>query len=148
MSAHARPWKTLDTSALFRVPKVGPMVYTVEQFVGLSLGAGVSSAPVTFKFPRAVFVTSFLLVPNNPATLGQWSITIQDELSAFLVTDGQGGTQSARAGALFGLSETRRFPLQRPVMNQDQWTFTVTNNSTGTLSLAGLFLHFDEGIAR
>jgi len=143
-----RPWKTLDVSTLFRVPKVGPMVYTIEPFVGLSLGTGVTSAPALFKFPRAVFVTGLLLVPNDPSTLGQWSISIQDETSAWLITDGQGGTHEAAAGALFGLSHCRKFPLQRPVMNQDQWSITVTNNSTGTLSLAGLFLYFDEGIPR
>lgn len=127
------------------IPQVGPALYSVSAFAGQTVGAGSSIGPIAFQWPRMLFVTGLLLVPQSGSAvdLASLSLQIQDESFADLMSDGS--MLSRAPGLALHGQGFRPFPLQRPVMAGDEWRFTVTNATGAGIALACLALFFDEG---
>lgn len=143
-------------------PKIGPVLYSVREFVGLSVPALAGGVPgtsgvQTFRYPRSVFVTSIRLVTNDgsPASLAALSLRIQDETSQEVIFN-VAGQNTAPFGALQGIGGiggpgllvrgAGKFELQRPVADGDTWLMTVRNSSGAPIVLAALLLEFAEGL--
>lgn len=136
----------MNLSTLTTIPKVGPMTYSVLGINGIALAPGASSPVVDFRWPRAVFVTAFLLVPQSgdPADAAGLELSIIDESMNHMFSDGQGGGFFTPALALHGFA-SKPFDLQRPVVDGDHWFIQVRNTrGEGHAITPFVTLFFDE----
>jgi hypothetical protein len=129
-------------------PRVGPVLFSVRGISGVAVPNGSEVGPITFQFPRALFVTGLLLLPRSgsQADLAKLQLRIQDELQADMISDGSvlfefGGL--AMHGRCF-----RPYPLQRPVLDGDEWRFTVGNDGAAPITVATLAIIVEEGLRR
>jgi hypothetical protein len=138
------------------VPKSGPLRFVVPG-VAVAIPGGGAVGPITFRFPRALFVTSLLLLARSGARgdAASLRLRVQDESFADVIADGFGTSFSAPALSLSGLTVldpmfadlvvVRPFVLQRPVADGDTWRFTITN-TFGAPITPELLIGFDEGL--
>jgi hypothetical protein len=142
------------------VPKLGPSLFSVRTFANASIpsvGSVVTPTP-GFRWPRALFCTGLLLVPQSgsPADAAALSVRLQDETFADIITDGFGTTLRIDGCAMSGIADSlgfgrpmfRPFAFQRPVLDGDTWTISVFNASGAPIVVAGLHLLFDEGLRK
>lgn len=142
----------------------GASIWTVPGSNGLvcpvaaAAGSPTSSTQLAFRFPRAVFLTGLLALPQPnvafatlQAQCAQLSLHVVDEVNQPLVSDSRGtlqGTTLAPVAAPFLLLFGRAFhpfKLQRPLAASDRWLFTIQNaDPVNAQTLAGLFLYFSE----
>ena len=47
------------------LPSIGPVMYAPQGIAGVAIGAGLTLGPITFVWPRPVFVTGLLLLPRT-----------------------------------------------------------------------------------
>lgn len=144
-------------------PDYGPKLWRVPGTDGLVLAAAPAvgspsvSAPITWRFPKAVFVCGVLVLlrPRSsaamPGEMAQVSLRIIDESNQPIINDTRGtirGTQNAPVAApLLALHGKGFHPhaLQRAVASQDQWHFVFENEDTAhTEILSGVFLYFER----
>lgn len=137
------------------LPRVGPFSYSVTGITDVSVGAGSSVGPITFRFPRAVFVTGLVMIPRSGARadLAALRLRVQDESFAELVSDGRGVKLETGMLGLAGLTVVgpafqelelvRAFALQRPLQVHDTWHFTVSNVGSGAVT-PELHIQFEE----
>lgn len=135
-------------------PAVGPVRFRVRG-VEAPIFTGSVLGPVEFRWPRALFVTSLLLLPKSGARpdLAQLSIEIEDETQQQIVSSGNGQNQAAAALALNGqtpigpmltdLVLARPFAIQRPVNTGDKWYITIRNAAGGIALTVTPELYFD-----
>ncbi len=146
----------MESLAFNPLPVVGPSIYTVPDFRGATIVAGGSSA-AAFQFPRDLFVSHILVVPQSgtDADLASLTIQISDETGESLIGTGTTLEFSADCCALFGsaqahfihapaLPEMHPFPLQRPIKAHDVWTLTVGNTSGADIVVAAVLLYIAE----
>jgi hypothetical protein len=136
-------------------PSFGPVSYTVGGITDVAIGAGLTLGPIRFRFPRAVFVSSIIMHERtgDPARLARLRLRIQDETSQDIITDGRSKNtvRGATINALTcldgpfasGLVKLRAFPIQRPVLDGDQWFISVTNDDVAD-RFCELHLQFEE----
>lgn len=142
----------------------GPSIYSVPGVSGVSIpAAGGVLGPITFVWPRALFVTS-LLVATRGATrqeLAALSLSILDETQQEIFFNGKGGAYADRSSSCMSLVGTlvlppqfdalvllRPFKLQRPVAAGDNWLFTLTNSHPTDVIIPELTISFEEGAAK
>lgn len=130
-------------------PRVGPVLFSVPAFDLVTIPAASEIGPTLFRFPRALFVTGVLLLPDSGLRTEAASlrVRIQDATFQDLISDGQGFTFDAPSlamggmGAEFGL---RPFAMQQPVAAGDEWFFTVSNRSAADILSGALLIYFEE----
>lgn len=135
-------------------PTKGPVRYKVSE-IEQSIAAGSSLGPIKFRWPRAVFVTSLLLLPRSGLSVDMAGLrlTIEDETQQQIFASGDG---SANYGAALGdtglvtlaplmttLVKAAPFALQRPVNVGDLWLVTIANVGVNAVTPELLF-SFDE----
>lgn len=137
----------MNLSALTTIPKIGPATYSVFGINGIPLAPGAASPQIDFRWPRAVFVTAFLVSTGSgaDADASHLEIEIVDETQQHMFSDGQGGGFFVPALALHGKA-VKPFDLQRPVVDGDHWFIRVRNTFPGEINFITPFvtLFFDE----
>jgi hypothetical protein len=129
------------------IPKCGPALFSPREFAWAVVPGGGDLGPITFRFPRNLFVTGLMVLTGDGSVvdLAHLFIRIQDETFQDVITDGQGTTLEAGLLALRGI-QGKPFPLQRPLMSGDLWLITLSNLSPNDIRISGLFLFFDEPV--
>jgi hypothetical protein len=139
-------------------PKYGPSVWKVARLSDQVVApAGGVLGPVSFYFPRSVFVDSILILPTTGlrTDMAKLSVRIEDETSADIIADGQGGHEASLlsvfgttllVGPMFDdLVLKRPFAVQRPVLSGDEWLFTITNDDPLLELQVEALIYFKEG---
>lgn len=137
-------------------PKLGPVCFRVTD-ADSEIAAGSSLGPIRFRFPRALFVTSVLLLPRSGvrADMAALRLSIEDETQQQIFSSGDGTTNETTALSLMGLRPingpfvadlliARPFALQRPVNTGDLWLVTIQNTGAAPIT-PELIFGFEDG---
>lgn len=136
------------------LPLSGPLLYTVPGVSGVSIGAGVTLGPISFKWPSARFVTGISVCTRGgtAAELATLALSVIDEDQDALIVEGGLVGGSAPLLAFGGLPLefwpfpfVQPIPLQRPVAAGDVWRFSLTNDGAAPV-VPTLLLHFGKPV--